>query len=63
MKIGTEGDERCNRTNDDGFACDGTMQYPESAPACYCHGDNGPCYPCQNMLAICDVCEKSGDED
>jgi hypothetical protein len=61
MKHGSDEGERCNRLNDDGFACDGEMELmPVSG--CSCH-ISPPCSACVGNAPACTVCAKSGDEE
>jgi len=61
MKIGQVEGERCNRPNDDGFACDGEMILGDPVN-CYCH-ISPPCGACLDNQPVCNVCgTEAGDE-
>lgn len=61
MTIGTAPDERCNRIDGEGFACDGTMML-SAGENCSCH-ISPPCGSCANAPVVCDVCGAEGDDE
>lgn len=61
MGIGKEPGDRCNRLNDDGFRCDGTMLLA-AGENCSCH-ISPPCGACLDALPTCTVCEATGEDE
>lgn len=61
MKIGIEEGERCNRQNEDGFACDGEMMLDE-VENCSCH-ISAPCGQCIENAPVYSVCGEASEAE
>ena len=55
MSVGIQEGDRCNRLDDDGLRCDGTMSLMP-VDNCTCH-ISPPCGACLDNQPICDVCD------